>query len=116
LQVEDGVVAAGTERAPQNLDFMEGLQTERGFSPLFGGRQVQVVHKRLRLPRVLAGPAAVLPSAASSARQHGSTTQSITQPGWASRSAVTAGSACRMSPIAPKRTTSKRNLDCVCKL
>jgi len=56
------------------------------------------------------------PSAASKARHRGSTTQSITHPGCCCRSAVTAGRACRMSPMAPNRTTSKRNLDCVCKL
>ncbi len=57
---------------------------------------------------------AVLP-AESSVCQRGSTTQSMIQPGCIWRRAVTAGSACRISPMAPRRTTSRRNLDCVCK-
>jgi hypothetical protein len=114
LQVDHGVVLAGPERRAQSLEFMEGLAAEGGFAPLLGGRQN--AGGRREAERVLAVPRPVLPSAASSARQRGSTTQSITQSGWACRSAVTAGRACRMSPMAPSRTTSKRKLECVCKL
>ena len=114
LQVDHRVVLAGPERRAQSLDFMEGLAAEGSFAPVLGGGKMQVVNQRLRgvAEPLLPG----LPSAASSARQRGSTTQSITQSGWACRSAVTAGRACRMSPMAPSRTTSKRKLDCVCKL
>ena len=111
LQIEHRVVVAGPQRSAQNFDFIDGLPAQRRFPPLLGGRKVKMIHERLTPDR-----GRLLPSAASSARQRGSTTQSITQSGWACRSAVTAGSACRISPMAPSRTTSKRKLDCVCKL
>jgi hypothetical protein len=55
LQVDHRVVLAAPERFPQRQDFMESLELQRGFAPLFGGSKVQAVDQRLVVERVF-GP------------------------------------------------------------
>ena len=92
-------------------DFMQGLAAKRRFAPLFGGAKWM---------RSTSGPAGrparycLRPPAAPASAARPPSQSPI--PDAPARSAVTAGSACRISPMAPSRTTSKRNLDCVCKL
>ena len=114
LHVEHGVIWPDAQFTTQRLDFVEGPGTQRAAFPTPWSAQDKAGRREAERGRGARGAGRVLGLEQRAPAR--STTQSMIHPGCAIRSAVTAGSACRMSPMAPRRTTSKRKLDCVCKV